>query len=116
MGEDERFLGILTHAKVIGLLQEEWGDGYTLTLGTMEHEGALHRLTKAINKYTTIKSLVTLDNESLVRRILVTLPNELTPEDYEKVKAEIDHIGFRIVYEERTNVLQMQNKGNSSTT
>ncbi|MGH1286320.1 cyclic di-AMP binding protein CbpA [Bacillus toyonensis] len=116
VGEDERFLGILTHAKVIGLLQEAWGDGCTLTLGTMEHEGDLQHLTKAINKYTTIKSLVTLDNESLVRRILVTLPNELTPEDYEKVKAEIDHIGFRIVYEEKTNVLQTPNKGTSSTT
>ncbi|WP_088106844.1 hypothetical protein [Bacillus wiedmannii] len=75
----------------------------------MEHEGALHRLTKVTNKYTTIKSLVILDNESLVRRILVTLPNELTPEDYERVKVEIDHIGFRIVYEEKTNVLQRRN-------
>ncbi|PFF85058.1 hypothetical protein CN338_21650 [Bacillus cereus] len=55
VGEDERFLGILTHARVIELLQESWGDRYTLTLGAMEHEGALQRLTKAINKYTTIK-------------------------------------------------------------
>ncbi|MDR4942086.1 hypothetical protein [Bacillus wiedmannii] len=55
VGEDERFLGILTHARVSELLQEAWGDRYTLTLGTMEHEGALQRLTKAINKYTTIK-------------------------------------------------------------
>ncbi|SCB92363.1 Protein of unknown function [Bacillus wiedmannii] len=39
----------------------------------------------------------------------MTLPNELTPEDYERVKVEIDHIGFRIVYEEKTNVLQRRN-------
>ncbi|WP_222930643.1 hypothetical protein [Bacillus wiedmannii] len=30
VGEDERFLGIVTHAKGIGLLQEARGDGYLL--------------------------------------------------------------------------------------
>ena len=98
------FIGILTHAKVIGLLEEAWGDGYTLTIGTMEHEGAINRLTKGINKYTTIKSLVTLDNESFIRRILVTLPKELSEETYRKVKEEIENIGFRIVYEEKTDI------------
>ncbi|WP_257206348.1 hypothetical protein [Bacillus cereus] len=39
----------------------------------MQYEKALQHLTKAINKYTTIKSLVTLDNESLVWPIHVTI-------------------------------------------
>lgn len=104
LDDNGMFIGILTHARVIGLLEEAWGDGYTLTIGTMEHEGALNRLTKAINKHTTIKSLVTLDNDSFIRRILVTLPKDLSEETYGKVKQEIENTGFRIVYEEKTDI------------
>lgn len=97
------FVGILTHKTVFELLEEAWGlkdGGYSLTLTTMEHEGALSTLTKIVNKYANVKSCITLDSDSVYRRILITIPPTISQEDYRKLKENIIKKEFHIIHEE----------------
>jgi CBS domain-containing protein len=97
------FVGILTHKTVFELLEEAWGlkdGGYSLTVSTMEHEGALARLAKLVNKYSNLKSCITLDSDSVYRRILITLPPTISEDDYIKLKKDIIKKEFHIMHEE----------------
>lgn len=100
--ESRVFKGILTHTKVLEILEDSWGlnkGGYALTLATNEYKGALVRIATTVNKYTTIQSLITLDNNFLyLRRIIVTLPKDVTEETLEKIKEGLDNKGFKVVH------------------
>ncbi|NYN49749.1 hypothetical protein GPV65_24485, partial [Salmonella enterica subsp. enterica serovar Typhimurium] len=79
LNEQGHFYGILTHGKLLGLLQDGWNvktTSYVLTIATGEVKGALTKITKIIDRYSSISSLITLDNqtEDFIRRVLVSLP------------------------------------------
>lgn len=97
------FVGILTHKTVFELLEEAWGlkdGGYSLTVSTMEHVGALSRLANIVNKYANVKSCITLDSDSVYRRILITIPPTISEEHYKKLKEAILKKEFHIIHEE----------------
>ncbi|MBP0727001.1 CBS domain-containing protein [Bacillus sp. RG28] len=102
LNDEKRFLGILTHAKVLELLQDSWGlskGGFALTLATSDYVGTLARISKIVNKYTTIQSLITLDNEHLfVRRVVVTLPKDVSEEKLELVSSDLENHGLRVIH------------------
>lgn len=100
--ENGDFYGILTHGQLLGLLEEAWNvktTSYVLTIATGEVPGALTKITKIIDKYTTIASVITLDDQSsdFIRRILVSLPLSVTEDKKDEIVRHLDRKGFRVV-------------------
>ncbi|MCC9625170.1 cyclic di-AMP binding protein CbpA [Thalassospira sp. MA62] len=99
--ESNEFYGILPHGKMLGMLEEAWSrdtGSYVLTIALSEQAGALEKITKIVNKYTSIASLMTLDAKSKVlRRVLVTLPPDCEEDMKNKVVSKLEQKGFRIV-------------------
>ncbi|MHC5279177.1 cyclic di-AMP binding protein CbpA [Listeria kieliensis] len=100
--ENGDFYGILTHGQLLGLLEEAWNvktTSYVLTIATGEVPGALTKITKIIDKHTTIASVITLDDQSsdFIRRILVSLPLSVTEEKKDEIVRHLDRKGFRVV-------------------
>ncbi|QKS71138.1 CBS domain-containing protein [Paenalkalicoccus suaedae] len=100
LNEREEFAGILTHANVMAILEDSWGiqsGNYTLTVSTQEYQGALSLLVESIREYTSLHSLMTLDNEStFFRRIIVTLPSDVTEDTLERLINHLEDRGFRV--------------------
>lgn len=94
------FAGILTHANVMSILEDSWGieqGNYTLTVSTHEYQGALSSIMTSIKKFTTIHSLMTLDNEStFFRRVIITLPKDISAETLQTMINHLEGDGFRV--------------------
>lgn len=102
--ENGQFVGLLTHAAVLELLEEAWGlnrGSYTLTVGSYGTQGTLKKISSIISKYSDIQGVISLDSSSfhvsLIRRILFTLPKDTTEETLDKIKKELDANGFRVI-------------------
>lgn len=102
VNEHQEFLGILPHSKVIDFLEDSLANkngGVTFTLATNDYAGVLAKILKIINKYSSVKSVLSLDSEAQnVRRIMVTLPKGLDIEKTEKIKETLEKNGVRVVY------------------
>jgi len=102
VNEHQDFLGILPHSKVIDFLEDSLANkngGVTFTLATNDYAGVLAKILKIINKYSSVKSVLSLDSEAQnVRRIMVTLPKGLDIEKTEKIKETLEKNGVRVVY------------------
>ncbi|WP_243385588.1 cyclic di-AMP binding protein CbpA [Bacillus kexueae] len=102
VNEHQDFLGILPHSKVIDFLEDSLANkngGVTFTLATNDYAGVLAKILKIINKYSSVKSVLSLDSEAQnVRRIMVTLPKGLDFEKTEKIKETLEKNGVRVVY------------------
>jgi CBS domain-containing protein len=94
------FTGILTHANVMEILEDSWGikrGNYTMTISTHEYQGALSAIMTSVKKYSTIHSMMTLDNEStFFRRVIVTLPKETSEKTLDKLIRHLEADGFRV--------------------
>ncbi|CAM3722274.1 cyclic di-AMP binding protein CbpA [Alkalicoccus chagannorensis] len=103
--EQQRFSGILTHANVMELLEDSWGierGNYTMTISTHEYQGALSTIMDSIKKFSTIHSMMTLDNDStFFRRVIVTLPKETTEALLDQLVQHLEKEGFRVFDIER---------------
>jgi CBS domain containing-hemolysin-like protein len=101
LNENEQFLGIITHANVMDVLEDSFGmktGGYTLTIATIEHKGAIKDLVSLL-KDINIDGMLTLDNgEKYLRRIIVNLPGELSPERVKALVAKIEEKEFRVTH------------------
>lgn len=100
------FYGILTHGKMLDLLQDAWNvetTSYVLTVASGEVKGALTKLTKIVDRYTSIASLITLDNQSddFIRRVMVSLPNGVTESLKNEIVEHLNRKGLRVVEVER---------------
>ncbi|AIS61744.1 cyclic di-AMP binding protein CbpA [Listeria ivanovii] len=106
LNEQGHFYGILTHGKLLGLLQDGWNvktTSYVLTIATGEVKGALTKITKIIDRYSSIASLITLDNQSedFIRRVLVSLPTGVTEDKKNEIVAHLERKGLRVVETEK---------------
>ncbi|EDN9712486.1 hypothetical protein GJJ77_08780, partial [Listeria monocytogenes] len=106
LNEQGNFYGILTHGKLLGLLQDGWNvktTSYVLTIATGEVQGALTKITKIIDRYSSISSLITLDNqtEDFIRRVLVSLPVGVTEEKKNEIVSHLERKGLRVVETEK---------------
>ncbi|MBA5735530.1 hypothetical protein H3260_27405, partial [Escherichia coli] len=65
---------------------------YVLTIATGEVQGALTKITKIIDRYSSISSLITLDNqtEDFIRRVLVSLPVGVTEEKKNEIVSHLE--------------------------
>jgi hypothetical protein len=100
LNADHQFTGILTHANVMAILEDSWGiqsGRYTLTVSTHEYQGALSNIVASIKRFTSIQSLMTLDNEStFFRRVIITLPESTTNEILQNMINHLETEGFRV--------------------
>lgn len=102
INEQGEFYGILTHGKLLGVLQDAWNvdsGSYVLTIATGEVPGSLTKITKIIDKHTTIASLITMDSqaEDYIRRVLVTLPAGISEEDKNSIVSNLERKGLRVI-------------------
>uniref|UniRef100_UPI00320485FF carbohydrate ABC transporter permease n=1 Tax=Listeria monocytogenes TaxID=1639 RepID=UPI00320485FF len=76
---------------------------YVLTIATGEVQGALTKITKIIDRYSSISSLITLDNqtEDFIRRVLVSLPVGVTEEKKNEIVSHLERKGLRVVETEK---------------
>ncbi|MBC1373759.1 CBS domain-containing protein [Listeria booriae] len=96
------FYGILTHGKLLGVLQDAWNvdsGSYVLTIATGEVPGSLTKITKIIDKHTTIASLITMDSqaEDYIRRVLVTLPAGISETERDAIVTALERKGLRVI-------------------
>ncbi|MBU9723898.1 MULTISPECIES: cyclic di-AMP binding protein CbpA [Bacillaceae] len=100
LSENGEFSGILTHANVMSILEDSWGiktGSYTLTISTHEYQGALSTIVSSLKKFTSIQSMLTLDNEStFFRRVIVTLPSKIDKTTLDKIIKHLESEGFRV--------------------
>lgn len=106
ISERGSFKGILTHAKVISVLEDSWigKDGSTvLTFALSESQGALKRAIDIISKYASIENLITLDSHTnlWMRRVIVGLPGEVDEPTLQKIKEKLKQNGLKIVFEDK---------------
>ncbi|CAG9620555.1 cyclic di-AMP binding protein CbpA [Sutcliffiella rhizosphaerae] len=107
INDENEFLGILTHANVMDVLADSFGmttGGYTLTIATIEHKGAIKDLVSML-KDINIDGMLTLDNgEKYLRRIIVNLPAELSKEKLDKLVKKLGEKEFRVTHVDQIDV------------
>ncbi|MGA9230979.1 MAG: cyclic di-AMP binding protein CbpA [Exiguobacterium oxidotolerans] len=101
LNDDGQFFGILPHGKMLGMLEEAWNrdsGSYVLTVALSEQKGALEKIAKIVNKYSTVASLMTLDaKSSVMRRVLITLPLDCDEKTKNKIVKKLNEKGLRVV-------------------
>lgn len=101
LNDDGQFFGILPHGKMLGMLEEAWNrdsGSYILTVALSEQKGALEKIAKIVNKYSTVASLMTLDaKSSVMRRVLITLPTDCDEKTKKKIVKKLNEKGLRVV-------------------
>lgn len=98
---DGSFYGILTHAKLLGMLSEAWNvdvGSYVLTVLSAGERGDLADMSKIIAKYASIAGCLTLDayREQFVRRTLFTLPAGMDKDTMEQIVSRLERKNFRV--------------------
>ncbi|AIM25386.1 cyclic di-AMP binding protein CbpA [Melissococcus plutonius] len=102
LDENNHFYGILTHNKLLNLLAQSWNieqGSYVLTIASPGTQGHLATITKIISRYSDISRCITLDNQTdeVVRRILITLPSEITEETCATIVENLEHKNFKVI-------------------
>ncbi|WP_449539575.1 cyclic di-AMP binding protein CbpA [Ferdinandcohnia sp. Marseille-Q9671] len=104
LNSEKEFKGIITHANVMDVLEDSFGmktGGYTLTIATIEHKGAIKDLVSLI-KDINIDGMLTLDNgEKYLRRIILNLPGSLSEDRIQQIKSKIEEKEFRVTHIDR---------------
>ncbi|MFZ3580086.1 cyclic di-AMP binding protein CbpA [Virgibacillus sp. DJP39] len=107
LNEHEEFLGILTHANVISVLENAWGvnnGSYSLTIGTVEYAGALQKMLKIVNRYCNVQSVISLNNDSkYARRVCIVLPKDVGMKEVEQIKKSLYKNNFQVTDVESLN-------------
>lgn len=105
--DDRQFLGILTNANVISVLENAWGadrGSYSYTIGTIEYAGALKNMLKIINKHCNVESVVSLNNDlKFVRRVCIVLPEDVTEGTADLISQELEKNNFTVIHREKLN-------------
>lgn len=101
LDENNHFYGILTHSALINLLEQSWKldtGSFVLTIATSGEKGDLANVAKAVNRYSSIISTITLDGETdSIRRMIMTLEPDTTQEDVDNISKLLDRRGYRVM-------------------
>ncbi|WP_110113365.1 CBS domain-containing protein [Bacillus sp. CGMCC 1.16541] len=104
--ENKQLLGILTHSKVMEVLEDALGvktGGIHLTIAGTDRKGSLHSLLDELRAFN-IEGVLSLDNGTkLFRRTSITLPLSTSKEDIEAIIRKVEHKGFRVIDQETIN-------------
>src|SRR5690625_2554566 len=105
--EDKTFLGILTNANVLDVLESAWdvkNGSYSLTIGTIEYSGALSNMLDVINEYTNVQGVVTLkDTLKFVRRVTIVLDKDVDKKKLDKIIKGLEEENFTVIHVEELN-------------
>ncbi|HLS06996.1 MAG TPA: cyclic di-AMP binding protein CbpA [Bacillota bacterium] len=105
--DDQEFLGILTNANVISVLEQAWGaerGSYSYTIGTIEYAGALQQMLEIINEYCTVESVISLNNDlKFVRRVCIVLPKDVTEKTADQISEDLEANNFTVIHRETLN-------------
>ena len=101
LDEDNHFMGIITHSRVMELMAQslQTSEGrYTLTVLTSGERGALEKAAKIISRYTNISSAISLNPDNNLRtvRILFTLPNTVDEAKLSKIIRTLSRRGYHL--------------------
>lgn len=101
LDKNQKFKGILTHSKVMDILEDSLGvkaGSYSFTITMFEHKGAIEKLASIVKKYSNIEGLLTLDDGNrFLRRIVLTI-GKINEADKEKLINAIQSSNFRITH------------------
>lgn len=101
LDDENHFYGILTHAKLLDMLSQSWNvnmGSYVLTLLSNSERGDLVAMSKIITKYTSISNCLTLDIQAESnRRILFTLPAEVSESKLKRIVAALERKHFHVL-------------------
>nr|WP_309100124.1 cyclic di-AMP binding protein CbpA [Fredinandcohnia onubensis] len=104
VNSENEFLGIITHSNVMDVLEDSFGmrtGGYTLTIATIEHKGAIKDLVSLVRD-VNIDGMLTLDNgEKYLRRIILNLPGSLGEDKIQAIKRKLEAKEFRVTHIDR---------------
>lgn len=104
LNAEKEFQGIITHSNVMDVLEDSFGmktGGYTLTIATIEHKGAIKELVSLIRDIN-IDGMLTLDNgEKYLRRIILNLPGSLSEGKIQEIKRKLEAKEFRVTHIDR---------------
>ena len=99
--KDNKLIGILTHSRVMGVIEDALGKatgGFNITISTLEATGMIEKLMKIL-KNENIEGLFTLDNGSkLMRRVVLTINKEKSKKELEELQKKIEKAGFRVLH------------------
>lgn len=105
--EAKNFQGILTNGNVIQVLENAWGvhnGSYSLTIGTVEYQGALQQMLQIINEHCSVQSVITLNNDTqFVRRICIVLPENVDERTMKNVVNDLEEQKFTLTDIEKLN-------------
>ncbi|MFC7373245.1 cyclic di-AMP binding protein CbpA [Fictibacillus iocasae] len=98
--EKGNFSGIVTHAKVMDILEDSYGlkvGGYSITVSTTEGKGSLMKLFSAISDEYNIEGVFTQDTgRQFLRRIVITFNRTVTLQQIEELVPKIEGNGFKV--------------------
>lgn len=100
LDENNHFYGILTHSALLNLLEQSWkldSGSYVITIAAAGERGDLAKITRTINRYSDIMSMITIGGDTPIQRAIVTLDPSITEEDVEKISYQLDRRGFRVI-------------------
>ncbi|MBM7703717.1 CBS domain-containing protein [Metabacillus iocasae] len=104
--EKKQLLGILTHSKVMEVLEDALGvktGGIHLTIAGTDRRGSLYSLLDELKAFN-IEGVLSLDNGTkLFRRTSITLPLSTSEEEISTIIRKVEHKGFRVIDRETIN-------------
>ncbi|MDN6195552.1 MAG: cyclic di-AMP binding protein CbpA [Atopostipes suicloacalis] len=109
LDENDHFYGILTHSALINLLEQSWkinAGSYVITVAAAGEKGDIAAITKIINRYTDIMSLITLEGDTPIKRAIITLAPNVSKSDLDKMSNQLDRRGYRVVQVENLDELE----------
>lgn len=102
------FLGVVKHDNVMTMLSESWQlthASFALTIEIPEDTTSFLEVIKIVKKHTHIAGLLTFERDHFTskKRIILTLPEKITDEEYDKLKQHLNKKGFSIIEIEDLN-------------
>lgn len=103
LDDQNKLEGILTHSKIIDILEQSWGvkNGvYSITVSSSIYKGALKNFISIVSNEANIEGLLTLDDENrLFRRLVVTLSKkDVDDHKLQQLMKRLDKNGFRTIF------------------
>ena len=109
LDENDHFYGILTHSALINLLEQSWKintGSYAVTIAAAGEKGDIAAITRIVNRYSDIMSLITIEGETPIKRAIVTLAPNMTKKALDKMAEQLDRRGYRVVQVEDLHHLE----------
>jgi CBS domain-containing protein len=98
--DNHHFLGIITHSKVMDILQDSYGiknGGYSLTVSTTEGKGSLRKLFASIPEEYNLEGVFTQDaGKQFLRRVVITFNESVTREEIDELVHRVEANGFKV--------------------